>query len=48
MREMQNLFLDEKVERAIKLLKEYEPPEGYFVAFSGGKDSIVLNGGCLV
>jgi phosphoadenosine phosphosulfate reductase len=41
-REMQNLFLDEKIERAIKLLKEYEPPEGYFVAFSGGKDSIVM------
>jgi len=27
---------------AIATLKEYEPPEGYFVAFSGGKDSIVI------
>ena len=27
---------------AIETLKQYEPPEGYFVAFSGGKDSIVI------
>jgi phosphoadenosine phosphosulfate reductase len=36
------MFLDEKIERAVKILKENEPPEGYFVAFSGGKDSIVV------
>jgi phosphoadenosine phosphosulfate reductase len=29
-------------DEAIATLKEYEPPEGYYVAFSGGKDSIVL------
>lgn len=28
-----------KVELAIKRLKAFEPPEGYYVAFSGGKDS---------
>ena len=27
---------------AIDILQEYEPPEGYYVAFSGGKDSIVI------
>lgn len=31
-------FLD-KVELAIKRLKAFEPPEGYYLAFSGGKDS---------
>lgn len=30
-----------KVENAIMVLKQYEPPEGYYLAFSGGKDSIV-------
>lgn len=30
-----------KVERAIGLLKEHEPPEGYYLCFSGGKDSVV-------
>ena len=29
----------DKVEIAIKRLKAFEPPEGYYVAFSGGKDS---------
>jgi len=29
-------------DEAIATLKEYEPPEGYYVAFSGGKDSIVI------
>lgn len=27
---------------AISFLKEYEPKEGYYLAFSGGKDSIVI------
>lgn len=27
---------------AMSILREYEPPEGYYVAFSGGKDSIVI------
>lgn len=30
------------IEKSIARLKEYEPPEGYYLAFSGGKDSIVL------
>ena len=28
-----------KVETAVKRLQTFEPPEGYYVAFSGGKDS---------
>lgn len=31
--------LRDKVETAIKRLQAFEPPEGYYVAFSGGKDS---------
>jgi len=31
--------IDEKVKIAIKRLKEFQPEEGYFVAFSGGKDN---------
>lgn len=38
-----NIFgLDRLVEKSIRLLKEHEPPEGYYVAFSGGKDSTVM------
>ena len=29
----------DKVQRAIDILKSFEPPEGYHLAFSGGKDS---------
>jgi len=32
----------DKVQTAIARLREFEPPEGYWVAFSGGKDSIVI------
>ena len=32
----------DRVETAIERLKEYEPPEGYWLAFSGGKDSVVV------
>jgi phosphoadenosine phosphosulfate reductase len=31
-----------KVEFAIDLLKAWEPPEGYYLAFSGGKDSVAI------
>lgn len=31
--------VDDKVKKAIKRLKAFEPQEGYYVAFSGGKDS---------
>ena len=32
----------DKVKVAIERLKEHEPPEGYYVCFSGGKDSTVM------
>ena len=31
-----------KIDHAISLLQEHEPELGYYVAFSGGKDSIVI------
>lgn len=31
-----------KEEIAIDFIREHEPPEGYFLGFSGGKDSVVL------
>ena len=31
-----------KVEVAIGLLQAWEPPEGYYLAFSGGKDSVAI------
>lgn len=39
-----DLFLGKinKVKIAIIRLKEFEPKEGYYLAFSGGKDSIVI------
>jgi phosphoadenosine phosphosulfate reductase len=33
--------VEQMVGEAIAFLREHEPPEGYFVGFSGGKDSIV-------
>jgi phosphoadenosine phosphosulfate reductase len=32
----------DRVERSIARLREFEPPEGYYLAFSGGKDSQVI------
>ena len=37
-----NMFGKTKVETAIERLRTFEPPEGYFLAFSGGKDSVVI------
>ncbi len=37
-----NLFGESKLKNSIRLLRDLEPPEGYYLAFSGGKDSIVL------
>jgi len=34
--------LDELEKLAIERIKNFEPPEGYYLAFSGGKDSVVL------
>lgn len=36
-----SLRLDYFVEESLDFIREHEPPEGYFVGFSGGKDSIV-------
>ena len=30
------------IEKTVERLRIYEPPEGYYLAFSGGKDSIVI------
>ena len=32
----------DKIQTAIQLLRQHEPPEGYYVCFSGGKDSVVI------
>ncbi len=32
----------DKVDKAVMRLKHFEPPEGYYLAFSGGKDSFVV------
>lgn len=37
-----NIYGQDKVEVAIERFKNFEPPEGYFLAFSGGKDSSVI------
>jgi phosphoadenosine phosphosulfate reductase len=36
-------FFGKLEEESIILLKQFEPPDGYFLAFSGGKDSIVIH-----
>lgn len=33
----------DKVQRSIERLRIFEPEEGYFLAFSGGKDSVVIH-----
>ena len=33
--------LQEKVQKSIERLKSFEPAEGYYLAFSGGKDSVI-------
>lgn len=37
-----NFYGKNKIEVALSRLREFEPPEGYHLAFSGGKDSIVI------
>ena len=37
-----NIYGKDKVEVAIGRLKAFEPKEGYYLAFSGGKDSVVI------
>ena len=36
------LFLADRIAESVEILRMYEPPDGYFLAFSGGKDSMVL------
>lgn len=36
----------DKVQIAIDRLKNFEPPDGYYLAFSGGKDSVVVKKLC--
>lgn len=38
--------LKSKVEKSIERLKAFEPKEGYYLAFSGGKDSVVCKALC--
>lgn len=37
-----DLWGNTKVDKALEFIKKHEPPEGYFLGFSGGKDSVVL------
>ncbi len=37
-----NLFGEKPDEDSINIIQTHEPPEGYYLAFSGGKDSVVL------
>ncbi len=40
---MQLTFEDKPIDQlAIELIQAYEPPEGYYLGFSGGKDSVVI------
>lgn len=34
-------MLSDKVKKSLERIKAFEPPEGYYLAFSGGKDSVV-------
>ena len=38
----QPLYLRQSVSDSIELLRTMEPKEGYYLAFSGGKDSVVI------
>lgn len=38
--------LGEKIGKAVKRLRTFEPPDGYYLAFSGGKDSVVCKALC--
>src|SRR4030043_764481 len=37
-----NLLNETREEETIRFIQEHEPPEGYFLGFSGGKDSVVM------
>ncbi len=42
LKELTLFGVKDKVQIAIKRIQEFEPPEGYYLAFSGGKDSQVI------
>lgn len=37
-----NIYGADKIETAIKRIKTFEPAEGYYLSFSGGKDSVTV------
>lgn len=37
-----NIYGKDKVQVSVERLQTFEPPEGYYLAFSGGKDSVVI------
>lgn len=37
-----NIYGKTKLDMAIERVKNFEPPDGYYLAFSGGKDSIAV------
>lgn len=37
-----DIYNQTKEQKAIEFIQEYEPDEGYFLGFSGGKDSVLL------
>lgn len=37
-----NIYGEDRIQHAISRLQAFEPPEGYYLAFSGGKDSVVI------
>lgn len=37
-----NIFGKDRVQVAIERIQTFEPPDGYYLAFSGGKDSVVI------
>lgn len=39
---VRSLGPDDLLRRAVELLQQHEPPEGYYLAFSGGKDSCAI------
>lgn len=42
MRLTEDVTLKDKIAVSIERLRQFEPPEGYWLAFSGGKDSTVI------
>lgn len=37
-----NIYGKDRVQQAIERLQTFEPEEGYYLAFSGGKDSVTV------